>query len=96
MAVPHASHHECGITTAHKFRFAGRVSCHGVEYISALFFGISQSVSSPASYVSSVTVDGALNLAVAYCEPIWAADEAAKFTDDLVAICERVGLADAA
>jgi hypothetical protein len=35
-------------------------------------------------------------LAVAYCEPIWAADEAAKFTDDLVAICERVGLADAA
>ena len=62
--------------------------------IEKVFFGISQSVSSPASYVSSVTVDGGLNLAVAYCEPIWAADEAAKFTDDLVAICERVGLAD--
>ena len=73
---------------------------HALEYgdvkIEKVFFGISQSVSSPASYVSSVTVDGALNLAVAYCEPIWAADEAAKFTDDLVAICERVGLAGAA
>ena len=73
---------------------------HALEYgdvkIEKVFFGISQSVSSPASYVSSVTVDGALNLAVAYCEPIWAADEAAKFTDDLVAICERVGLAESA
>ncbi len=60
----------------------------GGTRLSALHFGISQTVSAPAISVSSVTVDGTLCLSVAYCVPIWNDEQAAAFSDRVGGVLE--------
>eukprot|EP00326_Haptolina_ericina_P011639 CAMPEP_0181210280 /NCGR_PEP_ID=MMETSP1096-20121128/23141_1 /TAXON_ID=156174 ORGANISM="Chrysochromulina ericina, Strain CCMP281" /NCGR_SAMPLE_ID=MMETSP1096 /ASSEMBLY_ACC=CAM_ASM_000453 /LENGTH=111 /DNA_ID=CAMNT_0023301549 /DNA_START=47 /DNA_END=382 /DNA_ORIENTATION=- len=62
---------------------------YGDIQLSRLFFGISNSVSSPAISLSAVTVDGSLCLAVQYASPIWPDDEAIAYADGLVSLLER-------
>jgi hypothetical protein len=68
------------------------VYAHGTRHadltLSAVHFGISQTVSAPAISISSVTVDGKLCLTVQYATPIWTDVAASAYADAFVRTLE--------
>ena len=63
-------------------------TAHADLALRRLHFGISQTVSAPAISTSAVTVDGTLCLTTQYATPIWPAEKAEAYADDLVRTLE--------